>query len=221
MKYRLAAVVCAAVLCGPRPAAAQPSGRITVGGGLAWMGGAGYGSADASEVTASGGSFRLFSTSSDLTTGTGVNVSVGVRLTRLFEVEAQGSYLRPSIETKISNDFEGGQGLTATDRLRQFTVEGAVLYTPSRWRAARVSPFGSGSAGYLRQLHDGDGLAVTGSIFGVGGGARMPLVTHAAGSLKSFGVRADLRAVVRTKAAAVDGRAHTSPAVAVGVFATF
>lgn len=212
---------CAALVFGALPAAAQQNGRVTIGGGIEWMGGAAYGSADATEVTGSGGSFRLFSTSTDLTTGTGVDVKVGVRLTRLFEVEAAGSYLRPSIETKVSNDVEGGPNLTATDRLRQFAIEGALLYTPARWRSARISPFLSASAGYLRQLHDGDSLVATGQMFGFGGGTRIPLVTRVSGRMKSFGLRGDARAVIRTKAAAVDGRSHVSPSIGVGAFVTF
>jgi len=218
---RIAVVACGVLLLVSGDARAQDRGRITVGGGLEWMGSASYGSADATEVTPTGGSFTLFSTASRLTTGAGVGVKVGVRLTRLFEVEAEGAYLRPSIETKISGDFEGAQSLTAADRLRQFTVEAAALYRLGRWQSSPVRPFLSVSAGYLRQLHEGDALAATGRIYGFGGGVRLPFMTATTGRMKALGLRADARAVVRTKAAALDGRGHTSPAIGVSLFATF
>jgi hypothetical protein len=219
---RVALMICCAVLAGASPAIAQQPGRVTVSGGLEWMGGASYGSAAANEVTASGGSLPLFTTASDLSASAGVGARVAVRLTHLFEVEAAGTYSRPTIESTISNDFEAAQSVTATDHLRQFTIEGALLYSPTQWRIGRAHPFLSASAGYLRQLHEGDTLVASGQIYGFGGGASVPLVTSRSGRrMKSFGLRADLRAVVRTKAAALDGKSHTSPAVGVSAFAAF
>jgi hypothetical protein len=219
---KVALMICCAVLAIASQAAAQQPGRIMVSGGLEWMGGVSYGSATANEITPSGGSFPLFATSNDLSASAGAGAKVTVRLTHLFEVEASATYTRPAIESTISNDTEGAQSLTATDRLRQFTIEGVLLYSPLRWKVGRAHPFLSASAGYLRQLHEGDTLALSGQIYGFGGGATVPLVKSQSGRrMKSFGLRADLRAVIRTKAAAVDGKSHTSPAVGVSAFAAF
>jgi len=203
------------------PAAAQPRGRFVVSGGLEWMGSASFGSANANEVTPSGGSSQLFATSSDLTASAGFGARIGIRLSRLFEVEGVGTYIRPSIDTRVSGDVEGAPALTVSERLRQFTVEGGVLYIPARWQQGGIVPFLSASAGYLRQIHEGDTLATGGQIYTVGGGARVPLVTRRKGAMKSFGLRGDVRAAIRTKAAAPDGTTHTSPAVGVSAFAVF
>ncbi|HTK30142.1 MAG TPA: hypothetical protein VL309_11340 [Vicinamibacterales bacterium] len=221
MKWIGAAAIACCGLLVTVPAAAQSQPRVTIGGGIEWMGSSGLGSAPAAEGTGSGGTLPLFTTASDLGASAGPMVKIGVRVTRRIEVEGSGSYLRPAIETRISGDTEGGPPVTATDRLRQFTVEGNVLYAPPRWRVHGAGIFLEGGAGYLRQLHEGDTLAASGRLFAGGAGVRLPLVTHSRGRLRVFGLRGDARAVVRQKAAALDGGTHLAPSLAISVFATF
>ena len=136
----LPAAVAVLLSAAPCARAQQPRGRLGLAGGLEWMGGSSFGSAAANEITASGAPSPLFSTTSDLSASAGVSVKVGFRITRLFELEADGAYLRPSISAHITGDVEGAPGLTVADRLRQFTVQGSVLYGPNRWDR-RVRPF--------------------------------------------------------------------------------
>jgi len=222
MTRPLVPVLALTLFCAASAQAQQPArGRISIAGGLEWMGGSSFGAANADEITASGAGAPLFATSSELTASAGAAVKIGVRLTRLFEIEADGAYLRPSIATRVTADSEGAPDVTATDRLRQFTVEGTLVYTLGRWRTRKLRPFLAGGGGYLRQLHEGDTLSESGRIFSAGGGARIPLATRSRGRLAAYGIRADARAVVRTKAAALDGGSHLSPSIGVSLYASF
>jgi hypothetical protein len=110
--------------------------------------------------------------------------------------------------------------VTATERMRQFTVEGAVLFARDRWRVGRLRPFLTGGAGYLRQLHEGDALAANGQLYGFGGGVKVPLLSRDRRA-SVIGLRADARAVIRTRGVAVDGASHVSPAVSVSAYVGF
>jgi hypothetical protein len=186
-----------------------------------WDGGASFGSVNANEITASGAPAPLFATSSRLTGSAGIGVKVALRVAQLFEVEASGSYLRPSIETTVGSDVEGAAGSVLPDRLRQITIEGDVLYTVGRWRGRRIRPFFAAGAGYLRQLHAGDTLAANGRVFDAGGGVRIPLGIRSGRRLSAYGVRGDARLLVRMKGVAIDASTHVSPSIAASLYAVF
>jgi hypothetical protein len=85
-----------------------------------------------------------------------------------------------------------------------------------------VFPFVTAGGGYLRELHEGGTLAQTGKVVYVGGGARIPLVSRQARQrLTQLGVRADLRALVRSGGVTLDRQSHVSPAVAASLFVRF
>jgi hypothetical protein len=219
----IAALACWAALVPARGASAQPRAATDAGsgfqisGGIEWMGGASVGTVNANEIVASGGAFPLFKVTNELGGAVGVNARIGKRVWRAFELEASASYSRPELRSTTTGDVESAPDLTATDRLRQITVEGAVLFSTPRWRIGRATPFVSGGGGYLRQLHEGDTLAQDGQIYAFGGGVRVPLLARN-GRPRSLGLRADARAVVRARGAAPDGASHLSPAFSVSVY---
>lgn len=221
----IVALACAAGLVPARRVSAQPRTvpdalpDFEISAGIEWMGGASFGTVSANEVVASGGAFPLFTVTNELGGAFGVNARIGKRVWRMFELEASGSYSRPELRSTTTGDVESAPDLTATDRLRQITVEGAVLFSMPRWRIGRAAPFLSGGGGFLRQLHEGDTFAQDGRIYAFGGGVRLPLLSR--NRRRSLGVRADARAVVRARGAAPDGASHLSPAFSVSGYVGF
>ncbi len=209
------------VLC-TCPAAAQPIGRVELSGGPIWFGATPFGSSDATLTAPSGDRFRLFSTSSELLRGTGLDVRVGSRVRRLVQAEVSASVATPLWSTAIGSDVEGGAPTIATDRITQVTVEGAgVVHLRVAALGPRLLPFVSAGAGYLRQLHEGATLAQTGRMYHLGGGAKVVLLSREGHWLKQVGARVDFRAEVRRGGVALDGRAHAAPALTAGIFGRF
>ncbi len=224
VRHLITAGACAAV-CGLSASAAHAQtamdgGRFEIAVGVAWTGSLSLGSVAATETSPSAG-FTLFSTSTELAAAPGVEARVGVRLTPVLEVEGSSSYAQPRLQTAVSGDFENGAPVTASDALHQFTVDGAVVANITRWRiGSRATPFALAGAGYLRQLHEGGTLAVTGQTYFAGGGIKYLLASRPHG-LKGVGVRADVRALARRKGVAFDTYLHTSPVVAASLFVRF
>jgi hypothetical protein len=211
---------CRGVSAQQRPADLLP--MMEVSGGIEWTAGASFGTTAANEIIASGAAFPLFSVSSEIGSAIGVEARITKRVWRSIRLEASGSYSRPELRSTTSADVENATAVTATDRLRQITIEGAVLFSRNSWRiGGRAVPFVSAGAGYLRQLHEGDTFAQTGQLYAVGGGVEFPLASRPGKRLTAVGVRADARAVVRSHAAAVDGASHASPAVSVSAYLGF
>ena len=200
------------------------AGTFELSAGALWMGSASFGSRDATLTSASGGRFSLFSTASELAGASGVEGRVGGRITRLVQVEGSASYTVPQLQTRVSADTEGGGSVTASEPIRQISLEGSVLVRLARRRiGSRGVPFISAGAGYVRQLHDSQILIQAGRTYYAGGGVKFPLVSpNGRGKrLKQLGVRVDARAVVRTGGVTLDGRAHTVPALAASLFTRF
>jgi hypothetical protein len=220
--------VALASMCGIRSAAAQARGapfpepgRFEISAGPLWMGGAGYGSRDATLTSPNGDRYRLFSTSNDLGAATGLEARFGARVTRIVSAEIVGSYAAPALNTNISGDVEGASSVIASERIKQFTVEAAAIVLIPKWRWSRALPFVDAGGGYRRHLHDDGALVETGQIYHVGGGVKFVFGTHGQNRGTQVGIRADARASIRTRAATLDGRAHTAPALGVSLFARF
>jgi len=198
----------------------RSSGRFEFGAGAIWIGHAGFGSRDATETAATGGRFVLFSASSRLDAAVGVEGRLGVRLSRVVEVDADTSYSTPALRTSITSDVESSASAVATVKIRQFTIGAAVLAHLLRWRAgAHGMPFVEAGAGYLRQLYDTRSLVETGQTYYAGGGVKFTAARR--GRVRAIGLRADVRALVRTKGVAIDGRAHVAPAAGASLFVRF
>jgi hypothetical protein len=220
----IAACACAVLLQVPAllaQGAPEERGRLELAVGPLWIGRASFGSIAATETSASGGQFPLFSTSSELAAAWGVEGRIGVRLYRALQVEASSSYGRVQLRTTISADSDNAASTIASETIQQVTIDGGVMLRLERWRfGGRAVPFVAAGAGYLRQVHEGNTLAATGQMYRAGGGVTYLLMSHSRG-LKGIGIRGDLRAIVRRKGVAFDSRAHTSPAAAASVFVRF
>jgi len=203
--------------------AADPPGRLELSIGALWSGRVPLGASDANETTGNGTTFRLFSSSTELASVSGLEGHVGLRLASRLEAEASGSYSQPDMRTRVDTDFETSNApLTITDPVKQFTIGGAALWYPRVPRlGGRTRVFARAGAAYLRQLENDGALIVTGRTYDVGGGLKLALASRQAGWLKGIGARLDARAVVQRKGVIFDNRTHVLPAVGASVYVRF
>lgn len=217
-------VLCA--LCGwSSPALAQsgpPASRFELGIGALWIGGEPLGTKTATETTGAGGTLALFSSSSELAGAAGVEGRVGVRLARSLVAEVEASYLKPQLRIAISADAEGAAAVTATETIQQFTIGGNLLwYLPGHRWSPRFAPFATAGGGFVRQLHEQATLLETGRFYQFGGGVSALVVSRGRFHAKGVGLRADVRALIRSKGVAFDDGSKTSPAAGVSAFVRF
>lgn len=203
-------------------AAAPEPGRFEVAFGPVWIGRQALGSTDANETTGTGGSLRLFATSTELAAAPGIEGRVAVRVWRSISGEASATYTAPQIRTEVSSDSESAASLTSSERIQQFTIGGGIVWSlPNGRPASRLTPFVTAGAGYLRQLHDAATLVETGRFYQFGGGAKYLFVSRPGSHLKGIGARVDVRAVVRQQGVAFDDGRHVSPAIGASLFCRF
>jgi hypothetical protein len=219
-------LVCVAIVLSAPPALAQagdPPGRLELSIGPVWTGGVPLGARDANETTGSGGTFRLFSSSTELGSVSGFEGHIGLRVTSRLEAEASGSYSKPEMRTSVDSDFETSNApLTITDTVKQFTIGGAALWYLRLPRlGSRTRLFVRAGAGYLRQLENDGALIVTGRTYDAGGGLKLALTSRQSGWLKGIGARVDARASVRQKGVIFDNRTHVAPEVGASLFVRF
>ena len=209
------------------PAVAQTgrgptAGRIEVAAGPWWTGATSVGARDATLIAPDGSRFPLFSTSSELASAPGVELRVGARVARVLDAEVVASYAVPRLTTSITADIENRAAATASEPIRQITIEGAaIVYLPRR-AGPRLVPFVTAGGGYLRQFHERQTLQ-TGRIYHLGGGFKVGLLSRDAGQnrVKQAGVRVDARALVRTAGVSLDNRAHIAPTLSASLFVRF
>ena len=225
MRHRVASAVCA-IYCaaaGASTAHAQAPGdrgRYEIGGGVTWTGHTSLGTAAATETSPSG-RFTLFSTSTEVMASAGIDVRFGVRVTPAFEIEAATSYTRPRLETAVSGDVEGAPSLIASESVRQYMVDGAIVWNLLRRRTGgNATPFVLAGAGYVRALHEGETLAASGQRYFAGGGLKYLLMSRPHG-LKGIGVRGDARVLAQRKGLAFDNRVHVTPTIGASLFVAF
>jgi len=224
---RAALVVCVVSLATigiVRPLCAQtPPGRVEVGFGTLWAGQNGLGASNATETTPTGAGSILFNTTTTLESAAGLGVHVGVRVWRQLEVEAVATYAKPTLSTVVANDIENATVVTATETLRQYTVGGdALWYLGKSGRSTRLLPYVAGGVAYLRQLHEGNTLAVTGRTIDIGGGVKYIFGARPAKSrIRTFGLRGDARIVAATKGVGFTDKARYAPSVGASVFVRF
>jgi len=224
---RLAAAGCVALILGPARAYAQaPSTnprRLEVSAAVVWQGRTSFGSRDANETTGAGGSFRLFSTASELTSATGFAARLTLPLMRRIAVEATGGYSAPDISTRVSSDAETSNApVTAAVHAQQFTVGGAALWYPGNLRfGSRATVFVRAGAALDRRLEGDGNRVVDAAVFEAGGGLKYLLASRSAGWWRAVGARGDIFALARGGAGSLDARAHISPALAASLFVRF
>lgn len=179
------------------PAAAQapsePIGRLQVGVGVGWLGGALFGEQPADLRTASGGPYRLFESETDLGAAASFELRVGVGLTPRFGIEGRVARSGPELKASVSSDAEASGTFTISESIDQYVFDGGVVIRLNEFQAMGLLPFLSAGAGYVRQLHEGDSLVEEGQLFYAGGGFTRVLFARPQGFVRVARVRADLR----------------------------
>jgi hypothetical protein len=191
------------VLAVAAPASAQS--RFEIGGGVTWTGGFDAGGVDARETPnpPTGTPLTLFGTSSRVRSAPGAVARVAFYVTPRLAVEGLAAYSRPTLRTTILNDFEGATGTAADAVIVSYLFGGSVLY---HFGDARLVPFASGGAGWLRQLDDTQVNVVTGPEVHAGAGVKCRLSQH-------LHLRVDAGVSSREKSIAFESKRRTLPVV--------
>jgi hypothetical protein len=218
---RVLAAVAWIALATARPARAD--GRFEIGGGFGWASGHSLGSR---ETTITGGQVPaglpvvIFASDVSMEGGPRGEIALGWHLTRGLVLEAMGTLSGAQLASRVRGDIEGAPALTVRSSLLQVTAEGgARLELP--WSHGRLTPFVSGSGGYLRHVHERRLLVETGTIFSFGGGIVVAPPTPARGVLGRVGYRADVRGIARSGGADIEDTVRIGVAVSGGAFFRF
>jgi len=206
------------VVC-PLSAAAQPyigsagphTGSIEVSGSASWTAGYDAGSRSALETANSSTGappITLFTTDSELRPAVGVDARVGVYVGSRVSVEGSFQFSRPTLETRIADDFENADPITAKATTTSYLAGGSLLY---HFGSGGVVPFVMGGAGYLRQLHEDNAEVVSGSEVHGGGGVKIWM-----GSARRFGLRIDAQVSSRSNSISFEEKRRILPTVAFG-----
>jgi hypothetical protein len=200
------------------PAAARAQdlpGRVAIAGGIRWIGSIALDGKDATETAAGGGRVTRFESDSRLEAAPMFEARVGVRLPASLQVEASGSFGTSDLTTRLTSDAEGVPDATIGERVTHWTIEGALVAHLASWRlGARTVPFLSAGAGYLKQQHEGRTVSETGVLYHAGGGLDI-------GLSDALGLRADVRAVIRSGGVAFDDSARVAPGAGASLFVVF
>lgn len=221
---RAALVVLAVCVVQDRAVSAQSSdaepGRLELAFGTRWIGSQPLGSRPATETTPASGTLTLFESSSTLNSVPGFEGRVGWRIARSLTAEAEASFAQPDLAIAITKDAEGAPATTLVERVQQFTIGGALVWSLPVG-ARRVRPFVTGGGGYLRQLHENATLVQTGRYYQFGGGVTVLLASRPDSFLRAMGLRIDARGIVRVDGVAFDSTTRLTPAAGASFFVRF
>lgn len=221
---RRAVIVTALLLAGAMPVRAQSyrpdgphRGSVEIGGSGTWSAGYDAGERDATETSNSSSGappLTLFTTSSTVLSGLGADARFGIYVASRVSLEASLQYSRPVLQTSIRDDFENAAPIEARDTVSSYIAAGSVLF---HFGTDGVVPFVAAGAGYVRQLHEGNGGVLTGTEVHGGGGVKIWL----GGGARRFGLRIDAQASSRDKSVGFEQKRRIVPIVGVGVSYVF
>jgi hypothetical protein len=153
----------------PRPPRPTPhAGSWELSGGLLWQGGFDLGSADADltrNPTTGTGPLAEFSSASTLGAGIGLQARITRYLSNRLAVEGGLRLTRPVLTIELTNDFESAPDVDADETLTQYVIDGSVVWHFQPFHRGRAVPFVAAGAGYIRDLHEGNALAETGTEY--------------------------------------------------------
>lgn len=194
-------------------AQARPHSFELSAGGL-WASGSSLGRDDATETRnqPGGGTFTLFTGSSEIDAGLGAEARLAFYLTPRLAIEGGGLFVRQQVSTRLTSDAENIPDTTAVEDVTEYVIDGAVIYHFSP--VGRLVPFIRGGVGYLRQLHEGQALVETGTAYHAGGGVSYWLSSGGQGFFKGWGLRGDARVLVRDGGFSLDDGTRTGFVVA-------
>jgi hypothetical protein len=174
------------------------------------------GSASADYVAPNGGLLPLFDTDMSLAPAFGLQTHLGFRLAPRVMAEATGSWIRGNARAEVVDDFEGASGVTLSESMSRFAVEGSIVLAVAE--RPRSAFFLRGGAGWMQELAQGSTLAERGIIGNVGAGVkywwrvRPPVGPQGRGH--RLGLRLDGHVIVRSKGLPLGpGGLHVAPAV--------
>lgn len=199
-----------------------PLGRLQLGAGVGYFGGALLGEADANLRSAvAGDTYRVFATTSRMVSTTALDLRAAIDLTRRFGLEAHALYGHPELRTSVVGDVENAPSVIAVERLDHYVIDGGVVITFDELRMKGWQPFGAAGAGYLRQLHEGLTVTEEGRMFYVGGGVRRLLLARPSGFLRGLGARGDVRLNVLKGGVTIEDKPRRHLAASAGLFVVF
>lgn len=189
-----------------RPAFAQST--FEIGGGVTFTGGFSAGGLDASITRPATGAppLTLFRTDSRVEGAAGAIARAAWFVTPRIAVEGGVEFSRPTLRTRILDDFEQATGSEADVAISSFVFGGSVLY---HFGSSRFVPFASGGAGRLRQLDEDNVNLVTGTELHAGGGVKYRLSRH-------LGLRVDAGVSTRDQSLAFEEKRRTVPVFGAG-----
>lgn len=197
------------------------SAQVTISGGLDWAGGYDVGVSAAELRTNAPGSspppFTWFTVDSEMASSFGAQVRVGYTISRRVTVEGAAVVSRRRIAFDVTGDNETGAQSLDGESVHNYLFEGAAMWHVPVAAYPRLVPFVSGGAGYLRQLHQDRTLAETGQIYHAGGGVQYWLRGRR-DSVRSIGIRGDVRMNIRRNGIDFEDKSRVSPAFAALVF---
>lgn len=195
--------------------------RVVLEGGVVWSGSYDVGDIDARLRSNAVGStpppFTWFSASSQVRSVPSVAARVGFTLTPTLAIEGGGMFGMPRVAVTITGDAETTRQDLEGEQLRQYLLDGAVVWHLPVRLGPRVRPFVIGGAGYLRQLHEERTMVETGQVYYAGVGARY-WIRGGSGTARSLGLRGDLRANLRRGGIDFEDKARVYSTLAVHLF---
>jgi hypothetical protein len=219
----LVLVVSSSVGASAQDAPAFRSRQVIVSAGLAAASGyqIGQRTADLRRNGAGTDPLPLFRTESAFDAAAGVEARVAFALTRAFSVEGGGTFSRPTLGVRITQDSEGAPDTRATESISQYTVEVSGLYhLPGRTLGTSARPYLIGGGGYLRQLHEDRFLLETGGLGYAGGGVHYWL-RGKTGRSRPVGIRGEVSVVVRSRGIDFEDRSRVYPRLSALGFIAF
>jgi hypothetical protein len=154
---------------------APRAGSVELGGGALWSPGFDLGTTAAvltRNPTTGSSPFSLFDSETQLDPAPGAQARLGVYLSRRVSLEGGIQYSRPKLVTQLSGDVEGADALTISETLTRYVFDGAVVVHFPAFAGGRGVPFLTGGAGYIRELHAGNELVETGTLYRAGAGVK-------------------------------------------------
>jgi hypothetical protein len=201
---------------------APHAGSFELSGGAVWSRGFEQGSVSAEETrnsTTDTGPFVLFTAKPRMESATGGQARFGVYLAPALSVEGGVQYARPRITTRLDDDAESAEAVTAAETLTRLIADASVLFhlTGISFGDGRGVPFVRAGAGYLRELHEKNEVIETGSEYHVGGGLK---VWFGRGRRRT-GVRVDGGLLFRTGGADTPDTKRTVPTAGISLMYLF
>lgn len=137
----------------------------------------------------------LFEATHRTSVGIGVEAGLLYRWRPAFAVEVSGSWTRPDLETRISDDFEGAGDASLSLGMHRFSSDVAIVRHFGRRGAAE--PYVRAGGGWFRELTTDRALVDDGLAGHVGAGLKYWVREGRPGVLGHIALRADVRLIVR------------------------